>query len=97
MRLIGAALLEANDDWQLQHRYLQIEGMAELHTGPADGTCLMLRHKPHDPWPPQITPEFSTILTDVILPRAISRPLASMVLTGRKDRAPRGSSDRVTI
>ena len=29
-RLIGAVLLEANDEWQLQHRYMQIEGMAEL-------------------------------------------------------------------
>ena len=41
VRLIAAALLEANDDWQLQHRYMQIEGMAELSTGPADsGTDL---------------------------------------------------------
>ena len=23
-------LLEANDEWQLQHRYMQIEAMAEL-------------------------------------------------------------------
>jgi putative transposase len=29
-RLIGAVLLEANDEWQLQHRYMQVEGMAEL-------------------------------------------------------------------
>ncbi len=29
-RLIGAVLMEANDEWQLQHRYMQIEGMAEL-------------------------------------------------------------------
>jgi transposase-like protein len=28
VRLIGAVLLEANDEWQLQHRYMQIEGMA---------------------------------------------------------------------
>jgi putative transposase len=27
VRLIGAVLLEANDEWQLQHRYMQIEGM----------------------------------------------------------------------
>ena len=31
-RLVGAVLLEANDDWQLQHRYMQVEGMAELDT-----------------------------------------------------------------
>ena len=32
VRLIGAVLLEQNDEWQLQHRYMQIEGMAELET-----------------------------------------------------------------
>ena len=30
IRLIGAVLLEANDEWQIQNRYMQIEGMAEL-------------------------------------------------------------------
>ena len=29
-RLIGAVLLEENDEWQLRHRYMQLEGMAEL-------------------------------------------------------------------
>src|SRR3954462_15484285 len=29
-RLIGAVLLEQNDEYQLQHCYMQIEGMAEL-------------------------------------------------------------------
>lgn len=28
--LIGAVLLEINDDWVIQSRYMQIEGMAEL-------------------------------------------------------------------
>ena len=32
IRLIGAVLLEQNDEWQLQHRTMQIEGMAELAT-----------------------------------------------------------------
>ena len=31
-RLIGAVLLEQNDEWQLQHRYVQVEAMAELMT-----------------------------------------------------------------
>ena len=30
VRLIGAVLLEANDEWQTQHRYMQTEAMAEL-------------------------------------------------------------------
>ena len=32
IRLIGAVLLEQNDEWQLQHRYMQVEAMAELIT-----------------------------------------------------------------
>ena len=30
VRLIGAVLMEINDDWVVQNRYMQIEGMAEL-------------------------------------------------------------------
>ena len=30
VRLIGAVLLEANDEWAVQHRYMQVEAMAEL-------------------------------------------------------------------
>ena len=36
VRLIGAVLLEANDEWQLQHRYMQTEVMAELTPPPLD-------------------------------------------------------------
>ena len=30
MRLVGAILLEQNDEWQLQHRYMTLETMNTL-------------------------------------------------------------------
>ena len=36
LRLIGAVLLEANDEWQLQHRYMQVEAMTELASSATD-------------------------------------------------------------
>ena len=30
LRLIGAVLLEQNDEWQLQARYMQVEAMTEF-------------------------------------------------------------------
>ena len=44
-RLIGAVLMEANDEWQLQQRYMQIEGMAELATPVADEQPLLTTPK----------------------------------------------------
>jgi hypothetical protein len=38
IRLIGAVLLEQNDEWQLQHRYMQVEAMAELTPLAIDAT-----------------------------------------------------------
>src|SRR3712207_514431 len=32
VRLLGAVLMEQNDEWQTQNRYMQIEGMAEIAT-----------------------------------------------------------------
>ena len=32
VRLVGAVLLEANDEWQLQHRYLSTEASASVNT-----------------------------------------------------------------
>ncbi|BAH75422.1 putative transposase [Solidesulfovibrio magneticus RS-1] len=34
IQLIGAILLEQNDEWQLQSRYMQVEAMAELNPQP---------------------------------------------------------------
>ena len=48
VRLIGAVLLEQNDEWQLQHRYMQLEAMAEL-APPAAGTE---QRQPSNPRPP---------------------------------------------
>ena len=42
IRLIGAVLLEANDEWQLQHRYMQTEAMAELTPLTIDGASNQL-------------------------------------------------------
>jgi putative transposase len=41
VRLIGAVLLEANDEWQLQHRYMQVEGMVELDAPPTENPTLI--------------------------------------------------------
>ena len=45
VRLIGAVLLEQNDEWQLQHRYMQAEGMAELLGSPTTPETLQLPPK----------------------------------------------------
>jgi putative transposase len=45
VRRVGAVLMEHNDDWQTQNRYMQIEGFAE----PAEKTS--------DLKPLQITPQ----------------------------------------
>jgi transposase-like protein len=44
-RLVGAVLMEANDEWQLQHRYMQIEGMTELAAPLADEPTLLTTAK----------------------------------------------------
>ncbi|EYD75584.1 Mobile element protein [Rubellimicrobium mesophilum DSM 19309] len=34
-------LLEQNDEWQLQHRYMQVEAMAELDVPPTENPTLI--------------------------------------------------------
>jgi putative transposase len=57
-RLIGAVLLEANDEWQLQHRYMQVEGMAGLAQAPTEETITPFHLRPLDQWPLRFHPEF---------------------------------------
>lgn len=45
IRLIGAVLLEANDEWQLQHRYMGVEALAELLNPPPANETLQLPPK----------------------------------------------------
>ncbi len=45
LRLIGAVLLEANDEWQLQHRYMGVEAMGEMLNPPTASENLQLPPK----------------------------------------------------
>jgi putative transposase len=45
LRLIGAVLLEANDEWQLQNRYMGIEAMGEMLSPPPTNETLQLPPK----------------------------------------------------
>ena len=65
IRLIGAVLLEANDEWQLQHRYMQVEAIGRTRrtcTRPAQPHH---RHRGRMTMAPSATPRTSTSLTDV--------------------------------
>jgi transposase-like protein len=45
-RLIGAVLLEANDEWQMQHRYMGVEAMGEILSPASTNETLQLSPRP---------------------------------------------------
>ena len=46
IRLIGAVLLEANDEWQMQHRYMGVEAMSEMLNPTTTNEILQLPPNP---------------------------------------------------
>jgi putative transposase len=42
VRLVGALLLEQNDEWQLQRRYLQLEGLQALGDNQSAGLSAVM-------------------------------------------------------
>jgi len=42
VRLVGAVLLEQNDEWLTQNRYMQIEGMTEMASSAIDAQPLQI-------------------------------------------------------
>ena len=43
--MIGAVLLEANDEWQMQHRYMGVEAMGEMLNPASTNETLQLPPK----------------------------------------------------
>ena len=46
IRLIGAVLLEANNEWQMQHRYMGVEAMGEMLNPAPTNETLQLPPRP---------------------------------------------------
>ena len=66
IRLIGTVLLEANDEWQLQHRYMGIEAVADLGTSAHINETLQIPPKAARAVATSKSGAFYTALTDVI-------------------------------
>ena len=45
IRFLGAVLLEANDEWQMQHRYMGVEAMGEMLNPPHTNETLQIPPK----------------------------------------------------
>lgn len=66
LRLIGAVLLEPNDDGQTQQRYMQVEPMAELMSMTTEPQPAQRQPRAAGPGPPCFRKRLFTRLTDVI-------------------------------
>ena len=75
IRLIGAVLLEANDEWQMQHRYMGVEAMGDMLNPPPTQETLQL--PPRAAWAVATSSPsaFSTTLTDATATCDKGRPL----------------------
>ncbi len=65
IRLIGALLREANDEWQTQHRYMGVEAMGEMPNPEHANETLQLPPKAAGTVATSSPTAFSTRLTDV--------------------------------
>lgn len=63
VRLVGAVLLEANDEWQLQHRYLSIAAFSSVDTVDEEINLAPL-HVKRSIWPPLYTSFAEKGITD---------------------------------
>ncbi len=61
LRLIGAVLLEQNDEWQLQARYMQVEAMTEFTLIDPTAEIAALPQKPPNLWSLQLHPKLHLV------------------------------------
>src|SRR4029077_16256467 len=78
-RLIGAMLLEQNDEWLLQHRYMQIDEMADLTLPLIDADPGQLPPMAASPLAPPNSPPIYTSLTDATRRGSTRAPLRCLI------------------
>ena len=65
IRLIGAVLLKANNEWQMQHRYMSVEAMGEMLSPASTNETLQLPPRPARAVATSSSSANSTTLTDM--------------------------------
>jgi hypothetical protein len=92
VRLVGAVLMEQNDDWQTQNRSMQVEGFAEPADKIADLKPLQITPKAPRPMTASATPENYTTLTHVTPRPPVTRTRPCFPVLTRTAVAPSGHS-----